>query len=341
MGLKQPSAVLISDTHYTVSSLPLARSSTEQALRKAEQLGVPLIDCGDILDSKAIIRAECANALIEIFSKAKVPVYLLVGNHTLLNEKSSEHSLHFLKPYCQVIQSYVNDMQLDLHFIPYQSDAQELIKILEGIPTGSTIIAHQGVQTAFMGHYIQDKSSLPPEAFKRFRTISGHYHRHQDIICSEYPLFSALHASKFTYIGTPYTTSFAEAQDGPKGFQILFDDGSLELVPTKLRRHVISECTWDELNQLNPDASKDDLLWLKVKGPYSELQKLKKKDIGLRLLGHSNFKLDLIYTDTPQLELKSEALTNEELFDSIIDNLGESYEQKNKLKNLWREIVCR
>ena len=66
---KKPIAVLISDVHYTPSSLPIAHTAMKMALSKAEALKVPLIDCGDILDSKAIIRAECANALIELFCK--------------------------------------------------------------------------------------------------------------------------------------------------------------------------------------------------------------------------------------------------------------------------------
>lgn len=329
--IRKPRAVLISDIHFTPSTLELATKALIQAQDKATELQVPLLICGDTLDGKAVIRGECANRLIDLLGARQDPhTILLVGNHDLINEKSKEHSLNFLKPYCGVIEEPVE--YLGMHFIPYQSDSEMLKVHLDTIPTGSTIIAHQGLQTAFMGHYVQDKTSISPEAFKRFRTISGHYHRHQEIKCGETGLF--------TYIGTPYTTTFAEAHDGPKGFQILFEDGHLELVPTNLRKHIIIEKTIEDLYSGLPDLTPEDIIWLKIAGRRSELEKLKKSEIGLLLLGHSSFKLDLIYTDIPELEVEIEQLTDDVILDILIDSLDESEGQKTYLKNLWRGLIA-
>lgn len=331
LNSKKPKAVLISDIHFTVSTLELASSALKQAMNKAVKLDIPLIIAGDLLDSKAIIRGEVANRLIEIFRQNRYCwTYLLVGNHDLLNEKGKEHSLNFLSSYCRIIDSYQNEGYL--HFIPYQSNTTELKEILSKIPKQSTIIMHQGLATAYMGHYVQDKTSLPPEAFDGYRVISGHYHRAQNIKCGDTGLFS--------YIGSPYTTSFAESDDGHKGFQILFDDGSLEQVRTDLRRHIIVEMNFDESFISGRNIKLEDLVWLKVYGPKSELDKIDKKELGMKLFGHNNYKLDKIpLKNEDRIDPKLTNLTESEIFDSIIDKLQETKEEKEYLKALWKEII--
>jgi hypothetical protein len=340
--------VVISDVHFRTDNLPLVTSAMSQALRKAEELNVPLIDCGDLLDSKAIIRAECANALIAVLSTAKVPVKLLVGNHTLVNEKGKEHALNFLRPYATVIDSPVWDIQLESWLLPYYSDNEELKKVLDTIPEGSRVICHQGVVGANMGTYVVDKSSLSADHFSNFRTISGHFHCRQDIKCGR-PRKGAV--GLFSYVGSPLTHSFGEANDPEKGFQILMDDGSLEFVPTNLRKHVVLEASIDDFHVKSNElpfsilsasarqTNEGDLLWLKVTGPRSELKKLNKEQIGKKLLGHSNYKLDLIDASIDEPETPRLNLSDSDLLDSIIDNMAETSDQKRRLKSLWKEIL--
>lgn len=66
----KPEAVLISDIHYNIQTLPLADAAVNMAITKANQLGVPLIVCGDLHDTKANLRGECVNAMLETFSRA-------------------------------------------------------------------------------------------------------------------------------------------------------------------------------------------------------------------------------------------------------------------------------
>ncbi len=340
--------VVISDVHFRTDNLSLVTAAMTQALRKAEELNVPLVDCGDLLDSKAIIRAECANAIISVLNKEKVPVKLVVGNHTLVNEKGKEHALNFLRPYATVIDAPTWDIQLESWLLPYYSDNEELKKVLKNIPDGSRIICHQGVVGANMGTYVVDKSSLDSSYFSNFRTISGHFHARQEIKCGR-PRRGAV--GLFSYVGSPVTHSFGEANDPEKGFQILMDDGSLEFIPTNLRKHVVLEASIDDFHVKSNDLpfsiikassrhiKEGDLLWLKVTGPRSELKKLNKEQIGKKLLGHTNFKLDLISSDAEQITAKTETLQDTEVLDMLIESLAEPSEYKELLKGLWREIV--
>jgi DNA repair exonuclease SbcCD nuclease subunit len=338
----KPVCVILGDIHFTVGTIELASAALAKAQMKAAELGVPLVLNGDTLDSKAVIRGECANRLIDMLSatSGSIRTYVNTGNHDLLSERSSESSLNFLKPFCEVVKHPVFIDELDSWVIPYQTDTAKLKELLSTIPSGSRLIIHQGVQTAFMGHYTVDRTSLPKEEFADFRVIASHYHRAQDIKCGR-PRKGAV--GLFSYIGNPYSLSFAEANDGPKGIQILYDDGLLELVPTGLRKHVVADRRIDEAFSPIEGLKPNDLLWLKIRGPYSELEKLSKKALGERHLGHGSFRLEKIADevgDADEAPEKKKRLTGEEVFDSLIDQTTEAEAQKKFLKDLWREVAA-
>lgn len=338
--MTKPVAVIIGDVHFTVATLELATSSVKRAMWEAIRLNVPLIINGDTLDSKAIVRGECANRLIELLEDYNVKVIINVGNHDLISEKGSEHVLHFLKPYCDVVQSPVFLESVQSYIIPYQTSAEALQCLLKGLPGGSRLIVHQGVQTAFLGHYTQDKTSLPPEAFADFRVIASHYHRRQDIRCGE---LGDGGVGLFSYIGNPYSLTFGEADDGPKGFSILNDDGSLKFVPTNLRSHkklplfVIAGGGLSFDKTLLPASN--DLLWVKATGSRSDLDKLDKVQVGDLLIGHSNYKLEKIPVEDFSKVVHTPSVSDSDLFDSIIDSLAEEPSYKEKLKKAWKDLL--
>lgn len=330
--IKTPKAVLISDIHFTLYTLELATAALVQAIKKAKDLGVPLFIAGDLIDSKAIIRGEVANRLIEIFTSEDskgVMIIVLVGNHDRIHEKNEAHSLTFLKPY---VHSLVEDTAwFDSHtyLMAYHSSAEMFKFRLSQLPPGTTAITHQGFKGFSMGEYYKDDSSMDVSAYKDLRIIGGHYHQHATI-------------GNASYIGSPYSITHGEANDGPKGFCILYTDGSLEQIPTNLRKHVKVERTHDTVLDPIPNLNPVDLLWLKVIGPYTELEKLDKKAIGLQHLGHSNYKLEKSYVETVQsysLGIQSKDVSTQDLLDKIIDNTSESDKVKQDLKQLWRELA--
>ncbi len=344
--MSKPVGVILGDIHFTIQTLELASAAVRQAKQRAHELGVPLIFNGDTLDSKAVIRAEVANRLIEILTEApKVEVIINTGNHDRLHEKSKEHALNFLAPYAQIIDVPTYVPVLDSWVLPYDDDLEQLRQVLAAIPAGSRLIVHQGVKDAHMGHYIVDNTSLPPETFADFRVIASHYHRAQDIKTGR-PRKGAL--GLFSYIGNPYSLTYSEAADGPKGFQVIKSDGKLEFVPTNLRKHLIIETDVDtllEANEVGADpfdvGNPGDLVWLKVKGPSMRLAELKKETLGKWLFGHSNFKLDLIPTEEDAPKQAGEApRSGEAILDGMIDGSAELPETKTYLKALWREVLA-
>jgi hypothetical protein len=332
----KPRAVLISDVHYNINTLELADAAMRQAISKAEELDVPLIVAGDLHDTKAMLRAECVNAMINTFSKSTLKARVLIGNHDRINEKSPSHSLEFLNGHVKIYDTFSEEG--GLFFIPYNSPEEPLKGTLSKIPASSTVICHQGVIGADMGEYVTDKSAASTDLFRDFRTVSGHYHRAQDIKCGR-PRKGAV--GLFSYIGTPYTISFSEANDGPKGFRILHEDGSLSSAPTNLRKHIIFERHISELGPEDkvPNYQPGDLVWVKITGAASSLSKLDKRALGEQLIGHPNFKLDKLPEGGVKVFMGPSKQSEDTILDALIDAAPESAEQKASLKKLWRDIV--
>lgn len=330
--MSKPIAVLISDVHYSLPTLELADKAMRMAIGKANSLYIPLIVAGDLHDTKANLRAECVEALLDTFSECKRLPYVLVGNHDKTNEKSQENALRFLHEHCILVDEPMDMPLTGLHGIPYYHDPDELRAYLKTFSKGSTLIMHQGLSTSNAGHYLQDKSAISRQDVAGFRIISGHYHTRQTIALPD--------GGKWDYIGNPYTLNYGEANDPPKGFQVLYDDNSLEFIPTNLREHVVMELDFSELNSERMFLGTDqDLVWVKIKGTREQLSTLTKNWVGLDLDINQDFKLDLIPLESETSKPTKVNQTQPEILDDLIDSLtNTSDEQKERIKALWKDL---
>lgn len=337
-------AVLISDIHFNINTLPLASSALKQAVDKANSLKVPLIIAGDMHDSKANLRGECVNAMLEVFKLCDITPYVIIGNHCRLNEKAPAHALNFLSEVAIIVDEPMDMPLTGSHGIPYYHDPEELRAYLKTLPAGSRIIMHQGIEGSHSGDYIQDKSAITHDDVKDFRVISGHYHRRQDIKTGR-PRQGAV--GLFSYIGNPFTLGFGEAGDPEKGFQVLKEDGALEFIPTNLRKHAIIDITLQLTPTDNfPKLNAEDLVWIKIKGSKEQLLYVNKENTRKEVESKGyvlplDFRLDLIPTDTVTTAPEAQNLTQGEVLDQLIDSLSNtSDERKSRLKALWKAATC-
>lgn len=338
--MKKAIAVLISDVHYSLNTLSLADASVRMAISAANELDVPLIVAGDLHDTKANMRAECVNQMIETFNTCTTPCFILVGNHDKINERSVDHSLNFLRaedrhivdtPECRYELAGYSDRQVWL--FPYYCDKDVLKSDLGRIDRGSLIIMHQGLESSDSGDYIQDKSALVPADLAGYRVISGHYHTRQTIELPE--------GGQFDYVGNPYTLTFGEANDPTKGYQVLMDDGTLVFQPTNLRKHVVYEQSYECLSPDDFSANPGDLLWVKVTGTREQLADVTKHKVAHLINWHVDFKLDLLPEDTVTAVPSSLIpVSKEQMLDSMIDSLTNASDAaKVRLKALWKDIA--
>lgn len=321
-------AVLVSDVHVSLSTREVSLPALQAALSFAEENKVPLIIAGDLHDTKAILRGECVNLLLNVFKNAKTPVKLLVGNHDKLSEKGEGNSLEFLRPFVDLIDQPKYDEQLQLGFIPYQSSNEKFIEALSLFKSGSTLIVHQGFMGAYMGEYVKDESSVKPELVKPFKVISGHYHKHQKL-------------GTVTYIGSPYTVTFTEANDGPKGFLALFEGNTFEQIPLNLRKHVIYELDVKDLGTYQFNRHKDkDLVWLKLSGNSLDLDKVNKNKLIKEKFNSVSLKVDKIYTDQPKSRVDLSNKSKDTILDIFIEaDESLNQDQKKLIKQLYLDIL--
>lgn len=331
--MRKPIAVLISDIHYNINTLQVADAALKQAVDKAYELNVRLIVAGDIHDTKANLRAECISAIMKTLRGA--PEYMkpivLVGNHDKINEKSQNHSLDFLK-YQSFIVEYPTVLTLEncpVTLVPYQHDLSNIQQVMWLNGGNGPVIMHQGVVGSESGEYIQDKTALRKNDLKGLRVISGHYHKRQS--------FNLPEGGKFDYIGNPYTLGFGESNDPEKGFQVLYNDGSLEFIPTNLRKHRIINLVKGD-NIISHSSS--DILWIKVTGDKDTLRQATKEYIRDTFLITQDFRLELIPLETKTDQSKiDKQLPKSDLLDEIIDSYDNtSKEAKERTKNLWKSL---
>jgi DNA repair exonuclease SbcCD nuclease subunit len=332
--MSKPIAVLISDVHYSLPTLALADAAMRQAIDKANDLNVPLIVAGDLHDTKANLRGECVNAMLKTFEQCRTACYILRGNHDAINEKSKEHSLNFLNDYFIIDEPEYAD-ELGMYLIPYEYNPDELRKYLKKCKKGSTLIMHQGLQSSNSGDYVHDRSAINKDDVSSFSIISGHYHTRQTI---DLP-----NNGHWDYIGNPYSLTFGEAKDPEKGFQVLMEDGSLEFIPTNLRKHIVldvmvGDLDYDKTPHWQYGYKPGDLLWVKVSGHKEWLQGVNKAYVAKSLELTGDFRLDLVPTDT-QTTIPVKPKNNADLMDSLIDSMtNTSDDRKTRLKELWRRM---
>lgn len=315
------------------------------AVQKANDLRVPLIVAGDLHDTKANLRGECVKAIMDTLSLCPETI-VIRGNHDSINEKSDAHSLEFLRGLQNVTIVDTGGYAFSCHgrtinCVPYNSNVTALSHYLKSVSHNNILVLHQGIQGSQSGDYFQDHSALAPADVAGLRIISGHYHRRQTI--------SLPNGGQWDYIGNPYTLNYGEANDPPKGFQVLMSDGSLQFVPTDLRKHIIVDINVTEnpitgtlrtaAEWSSQSSSDEDLVWVKLRAPREVIKSTSKDKIkaltGLKV----EFKFDLIPDESVTAEINRKQPVQQTL-DYLIDSLSStSDEQKERVKSIWKAWV--
>lgn len=278
------SFVWISDIHFSLPTIEVASTCLRQACGLAREKKLPVVISGDVNDTKSTIRSETVRALLAIHRDFRdLDFYYLVGNHDLESERSLEHhSLNFLKNLSNVRVIDTLLLMDEWAMIPYQNSSQKFLDQLE-IVRGEgikKIVCHQGFFGAKMGNYVVDQTSVSPLELKDFIFVaSGHYHEHQHV-----------GLGNIVYAGSPYTTSFAEA-DQRKFIHVVLDTEEgvkLESHPTDVRKH----CSFD-LHQDHyppekcPYFSSKDLLRVQLFGEKAWINSVS-KDTLAQMFGTKN-----------------------------------------------------
>lgn len=313
---------IIGDPHITPKSL----DKGAQLFHTVEQMGNPCIWLGDLLDTKEVIRGKCQNLFFDYFKSSKLQHIVLVGNHDYFNLECKDHSLKTLTslPNVRVIDKIEVHPKLPFLFVPYIHDKPALKEILKQIQQSDTaketvVFGHFDVSGFDYGNgHLCEDGIITHEDFKGFkRVISGHFHKLQQ-------------TGNFTYLGTPFSHSFGEAnQDKVLGTYVL-DDDDLQLTPTDFPRHLSVKIDFSKKNAYEKlekflDGNGNNLIRVQLHGPPEEIAKLNKSV-------YSQFKI--------KWEDKSESSMDSKInLDESLDNKGQFLEWAKNIKSLDPDTI--
>lgn len=230
---------IIGDPHVTPKSLDKANA----LFNYIENIGLPTIILGDVFDTKEVLRGTCLNLVYNRLKNSKLQFIILVGNHDLFRLDEPQHSLEVLKelPNVRIIDKIEKHPKLPFIFFPYIHD-KALVKqaLIDYADPNAVVFGHFEVSGFDFGNgHLCEDGKITHEDFAGYkRVVSGHFHKLQQ-------------TGNFTYLGTPFSHSFGEAnQDKVLGVYTL-DDDNLALTPTEFPRHISTK-----IDMSKPNAEK-------------------------------------------------------------------------------------
>jgi len=288
--------VWVTDVHITTYNLQLCKQVFDKILEAVVEFECGgIIITGDVYNSKSLIYSQAQNLFFEFVSHKDLrdkDIIVMPGNHDLENLKSFRHALEPLKSLENV--TIVDPPEPFIHtqtraaFIPYLHDKNLMLKAInkcKGIPN---LFIHDGVNGAKIGNSHTDDFSFCPTTYKDFENVyAGHYHSYQVV-------------DNITYLGTPFSQSFSEANKTSYIGMIDFDTGAKLLkIPTNLRRHI--ELSFD-LRKQKIDKAKiekalqnpDNILKIKLSGNTKQLQ------AGKKAIAAEKGNIQLVLTNTEE-----------------------------------------
>lgn len=220
---------VIGDIHATLKD----QEKVNHLFDIIEDMGNPTILLGDLLDNKAIIRAECLNLYYKRLKESKLNFIILVGNHDLISLESSEHSLETLKE-LKNVKIVDTPMVIDgMYFVPYIHDLVKCREALQYVDSSvkaligemPVLFIHQGVIGYDYGNgYIAEEGISKQEITRFGRIIAGHFHKFQQ-------------DGDLTFLGTSFSKSFGESDQIKYIATYDSNTDKLELIKTDFPQH--------------------------------------------------------------------------------------------------------
>jgi len=209
--------VMFTDLHCAPSTLDTCLQVLQKVHEEAVMRNAGILFLGDFWHHRATIRVDILNAVLGKLRSWEVPMIMIPGNHDQVTLGGHNHGLTPLEHAYRVEHpdgTFVNGPLVFSHptvfmnalFVPHIRD----VTIMESVLTSfhahdaSALFVHADVTGAYMNDLIVSQGGVLPSCFPPNKPIySGHFHKPHVVkrgnVCID-------------YIGSPYETSLAEAQ---------------------------------------------------------------------------------------------------------------------------------
>ena len=243
--MKNAIALISTDWHLNRSNLDDILSLINEKCQLAKKLNLKYIIClGDVFESRISQRMDVLitfSKILKICEEYDLILVCIPGNHDKTDYLSE---LSFLSPSAfhpslKLVENYAT-FQVDkfqFHFIPYFSENEKYVEYLKKVKyKGNDILfSHIAVQGSINNDGTAIDNDLSLTMFKEFVAVYlGHYHNYQQL------------GQNFHHLPSIKQNNFGENEN--KGFIILYDDLSIEIVKGKSKRYRTVKINLDEVN---------------------------------------------------------------------------------------------
>jgi exonuclease SbcD len=282
--MKEPLTIFSNDWHIKESNKEQIIDLVKQKCELASSLNIDKVFClGDIFESRIAQRLDVLNTfnqILDIFESYKIKLISIPGNHDKTVYSSKESFLDSFRrhPYFDLIDEYkfiqIND-SIVLHLIPFFED-NVFLNIFNNIKIFSDykniLLSHLAVEGSRNndGSIVKNERIAPSLFSSFYKVFLGHYHNTQKI------------GENIFHLPSIQQNNYGE--DNNKGFTILYNDGSHEIVKSKFKEYIkividVDETSNKELADLRKKYSKDDNnIRFELKGSENILKSIKKDD---------------------------------------------------------------
>lgn len=236
---KKAVAVAITDVHLTKDNGDLVKDIFRQAVDVCRDYGVNcLINAGDCFSNRSgqpLSTLTDFQDIVDYLDEEGITMFVIPGNHDKTDPDSERSYLDLYdKPNIRLFRkaTVVSIAPNVLFtFIPYFKDGkwlEEFERIEESLNYNKVLvmITHSGFDGVRNNDGSVVDSAIKPSMFEAFDMVYiGHYHDASFI------------AENIRYLGSAYQNHFGE-NITDKGFNVIFDDGSFEFVPSVFPKYI-------------------------------------------------------------------------------------------------------
>lgn len=239
--------MIITDLHLNSSNLDEVSKIIRQAILKAKELGLEhLYVGGDVFDSRKSQPLAVLQCWIDILGFAElkgITLRTIPGNHDKADYTSEESYLDVYEdhPSFELVRSYAKFKvgKYTMHMIPFFEEREtygEYLKKVEFAQKNNILLTHVAVDGVRNNDGSVVEDLIDTNIFKKFdKVFVGHYHDKQQI------------DNTIFYIGSILQKNYGE--DVNKGFTVMYDDGTHELLQSEFKKFETVKIDLDTLDQ--------------------------------------------------------------------------------------------
>lgn len=276
--MKQPLAIISTDWHLKTDNKESILSIAKQEIQLAQDRGVDtVIWLGDMFDSRTSQSQELLtfmDSILNMYYLAGLAVHCIPGNHDKTDYGDDRSFLTVFKYHPDFHLHETPDMVdfggVKFWFMPFYRQDVYLDRFQMCMPLGRCVLfSHTAISGSINNDGSKVESSINASLFKGFEKVFlGHYHNRQQP------------AKNIFHLPSVQQNNFGEDED--KGFTVLYDDLSFELVRSVFKpyKEIVVDArtvTSEELVELSKSFVDGVNLRLTFTGDQQAVKKIDRK----------------------------------------------------------------